>query len=260
MAGFVLAAPALTAPLPAHSYTFMNIVDSSGSFKDFDNPSINSGGTVAFYGILDSGETGIFASSGGPVTTIADSTGAFSGFGSAPRINAAGVVACNADFDAGGEGIFTGSGGSVTTIVDSSGRFEDFGGPEINAAGTVAFRGFPDAGVGGVFTVSSGTLTTIFDANGPSGSVAPTVSINDAGTVAFIRLLENGRNGILTGNGGPTTLVIDTSGVFETRTGLRLTMPGWLAFRVLSTGKTALTLSAAASSQRRATAKDSLWG
>ena len=54
-------------------------------------PTINTAGTVAFQANIDAGGSGIFASSGGTVTTIAQTTGpGFSAFND-PSINDAGL-------------------------------------------------------------------------------------------------------------------------------------------------------------------------
>jgi hypothetical protein len=92
------------------------IVDSNfGSFAVFD-PSLNIFGRVAFRGFRNVGETqveGIFTSRGGPVTTVADSTGPYSFFGE-PSLNDLGKVVFAAnldDFAPNGfqiQGVFTG--------------------------------------------------------------------------------------------------------------------------------------------------------
>ncbi len=98
-------------PSGAIQYTFTKIADTSGPFSGFFEPSINAGGTVAFRANLDAGGQGIFTGSGGPVTTIADTSGPFLLFDPLPSINAAGTVTFVAALPGGGQGIFTGSGG-----------------------------------------------------------------------------------------------------------------------------------------------------
>lgn len=63
------------------------IADTSGPFSSFGadlsnaGPGINDRGTVAFRANLDTGGSGIFTGSGGPLTTIADTSGSFRSFG-----------------------------------------------------------------------------------------------------------------------------------------------------------------------------------
>jgi hypothetical protein len=125
---------------PSTPYSFTNIADSSGQFSGFNPiPSMNNSGTVAFIASLDTGESGIFSGSGGPTTTLYDTSGPFSGFGgfdsffniTGPSLNDSGTVAFIASLDAGEQGIFTGSGGPPTTIVDTSGPFARFDAPSL---------------------------------------------------------------------------------------------------------------------------------
>jgi hypothetical protein len=69
-------------------------------------PAINDGGTVAFMSLLAGGDAGIFTGRGGPLTTVVDTSGAFSDLGD-PSINDAGRVAFWAALDAGGQGVFS---------------------------------------------------------------------------------------------------------------------------------------------------------
>jgi hypothetical protein len=146
---------------------------------------------------------------------IADTSGAFSGFGSSVSINNAGTVAFNAGLDAGGIGFFTGSGGPITTIADSNGPISTFTGgvAVINDSGTVAFFATLDTGVRGIFAGNGGPLTTIADASGAFGTgFGFTPSINNAGTVAFSATLDAGGQGIFIGSGGATTTISSVPG------------------------------------------------
>jgi hypothetical protein len=97
--------------------TFRRIIDSNdGDFVVFD-PSLNIFGRVAFTGSTFVGDTqvhGVFTSRGGPVTTVADSTGPYSFFGR-PSLNDLGRVVFTADLDEFGpnglpiQGVFTGA-------------------------------------------------------------------------------------------------------------------------------------------------------
>jgi hypothetical protein len=176
---------------------------------------------VAFWATLDVGGEGIFTGTGGPTTTIADTSGPFLSFsGFPPSVNSGGTVAFRAFLDAGGVGIFTGSGGPTTTLYDSSGPFSGFGGMvSINDAGTVAFFANPDAGGQGIFTGSGGPTTTIADDSGPFSTFGFFPAINNGGAVAFRASLDAGGQGIFTGSGGPTTTIADDSGPFSTLIG-----------------------------------------
>ncbi|MBH8575013.1 hypothetical protein I8752_18730 [Nostocaceae cyanobacterium CENA369] len=74
-----------------------------------DGSPLNEEGTVAFLANLLSGGEGIFTGNGASLTTIADTSGDFDGFGASPAINDDGKVAFWAFLKSGGEGIFTGS-------------------------------------------------------------------------------------------------------------------------------------------------------
>jgi hypothetical protein len=72
---------------------------------------------VAFRADLVSGEQGIFTGSGGPTTTIADTSGVFDSFSDGPSINAGGTVAFQAFLDTGEEGIFTGPNAVADKVI-----------------------------------------------------------------------------------------------------------------------------------------------
>jgi hypothetical protein len=201
-------------PAKAQNYTFTLIaVTSSG----FGAPSLNDAGVVAFSALLPGGTNGVFTGSGGSLTTIADTSGAFSGFSSPVSINNQGAVAFSAGLDAGGSGLFTGSGGPTTTIADTSGPFSSFSAPSLNNNGTVAFRASLDAGGSGIFTGSGGSVTTLYDTGpgSPFSDFLLSPSLSDAGTVAFRANLKAGGSGLFTGRGGPTTTVAANSPNFN---------------------------------------------
>jgi hypothetical protein len=143
--------------------------------------------------------TGIFAIKNGIVTTIADTSGSFSLFGT-PSVNASGTVAFLAGFDSGGVGLFTGNGGPLTAITDTnSGGFNFLGSPSINARGTVVFLGGYPSGQSGIFTGKGNQINAIAETTGgifSSFGVRP--AINDRGAVAFQASLSSGELGIFT--------------------------------------------------------------
>lgn len=112
--------------------TFRRIVDSnSGEFAVFD-PSLNIVGRVAFMGFTFVGDTqvqGIFTSRGGRVTTVADSTGAYSSFAE-PSLNDLGnvIFAANLDeFAPNGfqiQGVFTGANPVTDKVLQTGDMYE----------------------------------------------------------------------------------------------------------------------------------------
>jgi hypothetical protein len=187
------------------------------------HPAINASGIVAFKGARDTGATAIYAGSGGPLTTIADSTSvAYDDFGTGPAINDMGLVAFNA-VSAGVDGIFAGTGAMTTTIADSVplSTFLDggFGGAvAINGLGAVAFRALVAPGpIQGLYKGAGATTTPIADASLPE--VSPTIplngpGINDSGVVVIRSSRDAGGEGIFKGSGGSLTTVATNDGPF----------------------------------------------
>jgi hypothetical protein len=217
----------------ASAYTFTRIADTSGSFSSFGSagstnyggaaPAINDKGNVAFGARLDAGVAGIFTSSGGAITTIADTrSGSFSIFSFAPVINNSDTVAFRAYLKPSVEGIFSGNGREITTIADTNGSFSSFNfvgrvllEPAINNEGIVAFNAGLDAGGSGIFA-SNGATTTIIVDNISSSSyyLIESPAINDAGTVAFAASLNTGGGGIFTVNRQTTTTIFNIGNSF----------------------------------------------
>jgi hypothetical protein len=198
------------------AYTFTLVADTSGSLFDLEGaPSINPSGTVAFRGVMrDTGVRGVYTGKGGPLTTIADTSGSFD-FLDVPSINAAGTVSFDGQTNTFFQGTYTGKGGPVTTIFANFNPFLSvlrlpFLGPSINASGTVAFDVFTTMGIQGIYTGKGGPLTTIADTSGSFIDFS-SPAINASGTVAFIGATSTG-GGIYTGKGGPLTTIADTSG------------------------------------------------
>ncbi|MBM3888560.1 MAG: PEP-CTERM sorting domain-containing protein [Verrucomicrobia bacterium] len=180
-----------------------------GYYITLSAPSINSAGTAAFVGqFAFDPTTHIYATSGGPLTSIADNSGDFDYFHGFPAINSSGMVAFSGDLAGGGKGIARGSGGSLTTIADTSGPLSGFSDNKlsISSDGTVAFVGDLDAGGSGIFSGNGGALTTIADDSGPFAFFGATASINSSGTVGFFGITDglNPDYGLFTG-GDPLT-------------------------------------------------------
>jgi hypothetical protein len=149
------------------------------------------------------------------VGSVADTTGEFSSFGSAPAINATGAIAFVAGLDTGGSGIFVASGSQVNALATSSGPYSGFAGnPSIDASGAVAFIATRDAGGSAVFVARNGAIASAADTSGPFSSFAGTPAIVN-GRVAFYASLDNGESGIFTNEQGARATVADTQGVFN---------------------------------------------
>jgi hypothetical protein len=86
------------------------IADNTGEYYQLytGGLSINDSGTVAFGAFLDSETTAIYTATGGVISTFADESGDFDGFGY-PTINNNDMIAFSASLDTGGHGIFTGA-------------------------------------------------------------------------------------------------------------------------------------------------------
>lgn len=186
-------------------------VATSNDFVNFnDYLSMNAAGQVAFRAFqLSTSQEGIFLGSGGAVTTIADTSGIFSGFKpdslfGDPSVSAGGSVAFAAQLKAGGSGFFVGNGGAATTIATTtggSGFINLPGSPSINDAGTVVFRG-DQPGIAGIYTGDGGATTTIVDSSGPFAGFGNFPAINNQGQVAFLGIPDSGpfQGGIYAGS------------------------------------------------------------
>jgi hypothetical protein len=111
--------------------TFRRILDSSASGIAAFDPSLNLLGRVAFMGFTfgDPQVQGIFTSRGGPVTTVADSTGPYASFGR-PSLNDLGKVVFTADLDEFGpnglpiQGVFTGPNPAADKVLKAGDRYQ----------------------------------------------------------------------------------------------------------------------------------------
>ena len=91
---------------------FVTIVDENSPVVDFaTHPQLNAAGVVVFHAFLDAGGEAIVTGSGGALTTVADTSGAFGSFAffGGPSINDLGQLAFGAALDgAFGNGVYTG--------------------------------------------------------------------------------------------------------------------------------------------------------
>ena len=216
-----VAALATIVPNPAHAgtgYAFTRIADDTAIAAEIGvaPAALNDAGQVAFMAGLEPGPVGVFVGSGGPLTTVADTSGEFRrlGFGSIGSPLAHGF----ASIDGGGQVTF----GAVTQ-ASHAGYFAEPGDLTI-ADSTLPFVRFE----GDVFSSGSGPMTT-FEAvvivnqrprqailvgnGGPLTSIADTSQdfvaldldprVNASGQVAFHGTRRDGSEGIFVGNGGP---------------------------------------------------------
>jgi hypothetical protein len=223
-------------------FTFVKIADTSGVITG--DPALNDAGDVVFAtGYSTGGQhpivvgDHIFVGNGGPLRTIADTSGPFNGFGIGffggnPSINNSGTVGFSAGLKTGGSGIFTSDGTTIITIATGSGFS-----PSLNDQGTAAFHTFSNAPNGGIFTGNGGPLTRIAlgqPSQPPTfGTFIDTQkpSINNQGTVAFTATdLQTTITSIFTGSGGPLNTTIDNSGPFQFVSNPSINNKGLVAF------------------------------
>ncbi len=194
----------------AHGET--TFIDDSGPIFGFggDCHSSRSGAFTTVHAFLKNGGQSIFAGRDAAMTTIADTSGDFSGFDTDPTVNAHGQVAFQGNLRSGGTGIFVSNGGTLTTIADTSGIFAEFtGASSINNRGEVAFGAILKSEDGGffrpdgIFVGSGGQVRTVVDSSGPFFNLLPfrlgNPAINDNGQVAFSGVLDNFQMGLFVG-------------------------------------------------------------
>ncbi len=215
--------------------TGQTVPNGNGTYRNFDGPTINNAGQVAFRATLrntsiPANDQAVYAGTPGALVEIVrqgnPEPGGNGEFATIDGVimNDAGQVAFESSLQnttgGGGSGVFRGAVvGPVVQIArrgaaspDGSGTFSGFGEPALNNAGQVAWEGFIDLGNGG----STLDDEAIFrgDGSGPpsiiarEGGAVPTATppavfrfvndpcINDAGQVAFRATVEE------TGGGG----------------------------------------------------------
>ncbi|MBF2066461.1 MAG: hypothetical protein IGS39_18875 [Calothrix sp. C42_A2020_038] len=202
------------------------IADTSSVYSNFDRPSINQFGTVAFSASLkNGGGRGIYTvNRNGTTNTVVDTSGDFD-FLFNPAINNTGVVAFKAVLDAlAGEGIYTASNGVINKIVDNTDRFDFFDNPTINDKGNVAFKGVLKGGGLGIYTGANPDSDKVI-AVGDSlfGGIVTDLyisnqSLNNNNQLAFYAKFDNGTTGIFRADpdiqsSSPSTSIPEASSV-----------------------------------------------
>jgi hypothetical protein len=189
---------------------------------------LNDAGQVVFMAGLQPDPTGVFVGSGGPLTTVVDTTGAFSALGF--RNQGTPLAGGFASINGSGQVTFAGLGRDGRT-----GYFADADGSVTIADNTLPNVRFE----GDVFSSGSGSLTAVEAVvvinqrsrqailvrnGGPQTRIADTSltfaaldldpRVNASGLVAFHGIRRDGSEGIFTGNGGTLTTIADNSGAF----------------------------------------------
>ena len=164
-------------------------------------PSVDDGGTVVFRVRLESGDTAIYASDGGPPRLIATTVDTpFSELGE-PSINNVGQVAFRTLEEEGAvESVWIADGAGLTRIADTTGALSGFHGPvEVNDSGVVAFQAGLDDGGSAIYVAEGGSLTAIADTAGRFrgfNGFGSGVGLNAEGAVAFVGELDGGGGGL----------------------------------------------------------------
>jgi hypothetical protein len=149
---------------------------------------------VAFFGCVDpvsptcgdvDADQGLFTGSGGPFTTIVDSSGPFRNFRGL-AINNVGTVGFGANLDTGDSGIFTGPNPVADKVIGTGDSFfgstiTDIGRPSLNDSGQIAFFARLVDGTEGIYRADPDT-----DGDGipdtedecPDSDLSPTVVID----------------------------------------------------------------------------------
>lgn len=227
------AALAMILPCPATAgtrYSFTRIADDTTTAAEVGvaPAALNDAGEVAFMAGLQPGPTGVFVGSGGPLTTFADTSGAFDRFGfrniGSPltngfaSINGAGQATFAAHTRDGRTGYFADADGLVT-IADATlpnVRFEGdafssgSGSPTTVEAIVLINQRARQA----ILVGNGGPLTRIADASLIFAALDLAPRVNASGLVAFHGTRRDGSEGIFTGNGGALSTIADTSGPF----------------------------------------------
>jgi hypothetical protein len=172
----------------------------------FPGPSINESGVAAFMATLDAGGRGIYSGSGGDLSTIALTGGAFATFAHQPTINNDGKVAFQAELDPGEDSVYRSDGSAYVPILSSPlPYFYTYSYPTINASGAVGFHTYEATGYHFLMAGDGGApAANIYTHASPTFSGflgAP--DLNDTPEMAFIAGLDSGGFGIYRGSGGP---------------------------------------------------------
>jgi hypothetical protein len=208
--GLVVTALCSSSARAATPPVYTKVADQTSAAGFFFGGSVNDSGVATFWTAPNSNGTSpnkIYSGNGGPLFTVADTTGQFLSVGNA-WINNAGTVVFGAEVGGGQTGIFarTNAGPFVTIVNTGLDSFDNALSASLSANGNVAFRAVTDANVKGYYrgNVAGGPIVPISEETGPRKNHDYFPVVNDAGTVAFIAYDDNNNlQGLYSGNGGP---------------------------------------------------------
>jgi hypothetical protein len=230
----------LLAPVTVHAeeYTFTRIAQNNAGFGS--PAAINDAGWVTVGTDLGDGSPVVVVGKGGPLITVADTSGAFRFFGFS-SIDGNGRVSYFAFTKDDHSGIFVGHNG-VRTLLDDSGPILGFGGdPQSSGAGPfMTIHAFLKDGGQAIYLSRNGAAATrVVDTSQTFSGFDIDPRVNALGQVVFQGDLRAGGSGIFVADGaGVVTPVADDSGAFKAFAGLpSINDRGDVAFgAVLKTG------------------------
>jgi len=232
---------ALLAPVTARAqYTFTRIAQNNSGFGS--PAAINDAGWVAIETDLVPSGPIVVVGKGGPLITIADTSGPFRFFGF-PSIDGKGKISFFAFTKDNHSGIFAGHNGE-RTLLDDSGPVLGFGGdPQSSGSGPfTTIHAFLKDGGQAIFLSNGGAAATpVVDTSQTFSGFDVDPRVNASGQVVFQGDLVAGGSGIFVANGANgcgVTPIADDSGIFKSFAGLpSINDLGEVAFgAVLKTG------------------------
>src|SRR5262245_25994370 len=219
--------------IAAHlKYSFTRIADDTGPIGEIGVApvAINDAGQVAFTANMITGQPAVLVGSGGPLTTIADTSSVFQSIGFAdvfsrrrpthgfPAIDGLGQVSFGGVRTDGVSGIFAGAGGAISIVDTTTGVLSFDGDPYSSGSGSLTAV---EANVlianrlrQAILVRNGGSLTRIADTSEMFAVLDADPRINRDSQVVFHGILQDGRQGIYVGSGGALTTIADTSGPY----------------------------------------------
>lgn len=233
-----------TAPLVAQTFTFTKVADTAtpvpggtGTFAAFTNMvSVDANGNVAFGENNSTTNNGIYLSSSGVLSRVADlnttipgGTGKFTGFALFGNSIDGGRLAFRGNGSSNQAGIYAYASGSLTKIADTNsaipggtGNFTSFGTAYVDST-SYAFVGPGDSGQQGLYVSNGATITRIADKTSTVPGIGGTYGWSaqlgfDTGNLAFWANVTGGTNpgsivGGYTSGGGLVTLASSATAV-----------------------------------------------
>lgn len=228
-----VAALATILPHPANAetvYSFTRIADDTVTAAEIGvaPAALNDAGQVAFMAGGPPGAAGVFMGSGGPLTTVADTTGEFRALGfpsfgiplsrGFASIDGLGQVTFAAVTRDSRNGYFAGPDGAVI-VADTTPPILRFDGDVFSSGSGSAttFEALELVNQGlrlAILVGNGGPLTRIADTSQDFAVLDLAPRVNASGLVAFHATRRDGSEGIFVGSGASLTTIADTSGPF----------------------------------------------